>query len=205
MFDASAMAQGFVLGLAMFVSPGPKDVLILRQSLLRRPAAELIAVGTLSDALLIGLGMAGASAALNRAPALQVIALWIGVSLLLVHGLLAARRALFGSADVTEVAQNSGAPSPGKSLAALLVVSFLNPVAWLDTVLVIGMVGAALPAQAQLSFAAGAIAASLAWFSTLVVGARGAGQWLTAPTTWRVLEGCVAVLMFGLALRVAPG
>ena len=67
------------------------------------------------------------------------------------------------------------------------------------------MVGAALPAQMQLSFAAGAIAASLAWFSTLVVGARGAGQWLTAPTTWRVLEGCVAVLMFGLALRVAPG
>ena len=44
--------------------------------------------------------------------------MWIGVSLLLVPGLLAARR-------------------------ALLVVSFLNPVAWLDTVLVIGMVGAA--------------------------------------------------------------
>jgi L-lysine exporter family protein LysE/ArgO len=45
MFDTSAYAQGLALGLGMFVCPGPKDLVILRQALLRRPAAELLAAG----------------------------------------------------------------------------------------------------------------------------------------------------------------
>lgn len=203
MFDASAIAQGLSLGLAMFISPGPKDVLILRQSLLRRPALELVIIGTLSDAFLIWLGIAGASAALRSAPALQSTALWIGVSLLVVHGLLSARRALLGVTSVACLAQDSDGPARGRDRLALLAVSFLNPLAWLDTVLIIGTVGAALPMHAQFGFGAGATAASFAWFVTLVLGARCARRWLTAPVTWRVLEGCVAVLMIGLAMLIA--
>lgn len=58
MFDTSNFAQGLALGLGMFVCPGPKDVLILRQAISRRPPIEMIAAGVLSDALLIWLGMA---------------------------------------------------------------------------------------------------------------------------------------------------
>ena len=205
MFDIFALAQGFALGLGMFVCPGPKDVLILRQALLRHPAAELIAVGALSDAFLIWLGIAGVSAALSRVPALQSAALWLGVCLMAGHGLLSARRALGGGADVAILARNQPAHARSKSLAAVLMVSFLNPIAWFDTVLVIGSVGAALPRTLQLSFALGAIFASLTWFLVLVIGARTASGWITDRKIWRVLEGCVALTMIGLALHVACG
>ena len=143
MFDISTFSQGLALGLGMFVCPGPKDVLILRQALSRRPAAELIAVGVLSDALLIWLGMAGVSAALSRAPALQHAALWLGVCMMIGHGLVAARRAVLGAVDLEPFAQTAQAMTRGASLSALLMVSLFNPAAWLDTVLVIGTAGAA--------------------------------------------------------------
>ena len=202
MFDTSAFMQGFVLGLGLFVCPGPKDVFILRQALLRYPAFELIAVGTLSDALLIWFGMAGASAVLSRAPALQNAALWLGVCFMVVHGLLAAKRAISGISDVVAQVSSNFVLSRGKNLSALLAVSFLNPVVWLDTVLVIGAVGSASPQETQLSFALGAVAASFSWFLVIVTGAQSVRRWMTIPMTWRALDALVAVAMIGLAAYV---
>ena len=205
MFDATTFAQGFAIALGMFVCPGPKDVLILRQALHRRPAAELIAVGVLSDAFLIWLGMAGLSAALERAPALQQAALGLGVLLMLAHGLLAARRAASGDYEMAALVQGDRALPRGRSLAALVTVSLFNPAAWLDTVLVIGAAGAAKAGAAQLDFASGAMAASASWFIALVVGGRCAGKWAAAPRTWQALDVLVAVAMIGLAAHLARG
>jgi L-lysine exporter family protein LysE/ArgO len=205
MFDISSFTQGLALGLGMFICPGPKDVLILRQAIFRYPAAKLIAVGVLSDAFLIWLGIAGASTALSHAPSLQHAALWLGVCLMTAHGLIAARRALAGAHDVAALSADAQAMPYGKNLVVLLAVSFFNPVAWLDTVLVIGTVGAALPQPTQLSYAMGAIAASLCWFVSLVLGGRSAGRWMTKPSTWRVLDGCVAIAMMGLSAQIMSG
>ena len=205
MFDISTFTQGLALGLGMFVCPGPKDVLILRQALFRQPAAELIAVGVLSDALLIWLGMAGVSAALNRAPALQNAALWLGVFLMLLHGLFALRHAAAGTVEAAVLARDEQTLSRSKSLATVVMVSLFNPVAWLDTVLVIGTAGSALPGPGQTSFAIGAIAASATWFVALVIGARFAGNWMILPSTWKALDVFVAVTMVGLAAYLARG
>lgn len=202
MFDTSALLQGLALGLGMFVVPGPKDILILRQALSQRPAAELVFVGVVSDALLIWLGIAGVSAALSRAPALQTAALWVGAGLMLAHGVLAARHA-FRTPGIADPGSDTMPRS--RSLAALLVVSFFNPAAWLDTVLVIGTYCAALPEARQPSFVAGAVSASCLWFLTLVTGARRAGRWVTAPKAWQALDLLVAALMTGLAVYVAAG
>lgn len=199
MFDTSSFAQGFAIALGMFVCPGPKDVLILRQALYRRPASELIAVGVLSDAFLVWLGMAGLSAALNGEPTLQRAALWLGVVFMTLHGLHAARRAAIGNYETTGVMQDGSVLTRWQSLSALATVSLLNPAAWLDTVLVIGAAGAAKPEATQMSFAAGAVAASAIWFGALVAGGRYAGTLAAAPRTWQVLDVFVALAMLGLA------
>ncbi|MDO9316119.1 MAG: LysE family transporter [Burkholderiaceae bacterium] len=205
MFDTATFAQGLVLGLGLFICPGPKDVLILKQALSGRPALQLLAVGTLSDATLILFGTAGAAAVLRQSPRLQCLALALGVVLMLWHSAQSAWRALrFGT---VEMGLDSAVPpmKPGQSLRALLVVSFLNPVAWLDTVLVIGGLGAALPPALRASHIAGTVLASLLWFAALVAGARRAARWMTHPKTWRVLEALVAVAMLGLALQIGLG
>lgn len=201
MFDTSAFSQGLALGLGMFVCPGPKDVVILRQALLRRSPGELLVTGVGSDALLILLGMAGVSAVLREAPALQRAAMWIGVVLMVWHAALAAHRSLTGC--VPQMSEPMGGGLSGRS--ALLVVSFLNPVAWLDTVLVIGTAGAVLPDSAQPSYFAGAVAASAAWFCALTLGARFAVRWMAKLGAWQIVDAFVATAMIGLALHIGSG
>jgi L-lysine exporter family protein LysE/ArgO len=205
MFDNSAFVQGFVLGLGMFVCPGPKDVLILRQALLRRSALELVSVGVLSDALLIWIGMAGVSVALAKAPGFQTVALWFGTFLLLGHSLFAARRSIHGMPFSISLAVSEQGTSRIRSFVALLTVSFLNPVAWLDTLLVVGTVGASMPAPGQVSFAFGATIASLVWFLFLVVGARTTSRLMEKRNAARVLDAFVALAMSGMALYIAGG
>jgi len=198
MFDFSAFAQGLALGLGMFICPGPKDIVILQQALQRRPLRELLAVGVGSDALLIFLGMAGVSVVLHDMPLLQRGAMWLGVSLLLWHGVSAIWRTVSRRAKVPEESDNSTRANQ----RTLILTSLFNPVAWMDTVLVIGTVGALLQHDRQLSFAVGAISASALWFLLLTLGARYMARWLTWPGAWRVLDAIVAVLMIGLALHI---
>jgi L-lysine exporter family protein LysE/ArgO len=205
MFDIFIFAQGFALGLGLFVCPGPKDVLILRQALLRQPAAELIAIGVLSDALLIWLGITGISMALSRVPHMQNAALWLGIGLMGIHAFLAARRARLGTQGVAPTNSRATPLARGRSLVTVLAVSLLNPAAWLDTVLVIGTTGAALPLTVQLSFVYGAVTASLTWFIMLVTGARFATRWVTSPKSWQVLDAFVATAMTALAVYLASG
>jgi L-lysine exporter family protein LysE/ArgO len=205
MFDISAFAQGFAIGLGMFVCPGPKDVLILREALRRRGALGLIAIGSLSDALLISIGIGGVSAALSGSPHLQTVALWLGILLLVVHGASAARRSVLGAAGPAARSDWVAAGSRRNALAALVACSLLNPAAWVDTLLIVGSVGAALPQSRQASFAAGAVFSSVVWFSALVICAGALGRLMTRTHSWRVLEGIVAVAMFGIAGYVASG
>jgi L-lysine exporter family protein LysE/ArgO len=203
MFDTPTFVQGLALGLAIFISPGPKDVLILRQALLGRPSVELIAVGFISDALLIWLGIVCLSAAFTAAPYFQTAALWFGACLLFGQSLLAARRAILGGNTGGNVAYANGVESGHKSYVALLSVSFLNPVAWLDAVLIVGTAGAALPAGTKFSYGLGATFASFVWFAALVMGARGVARWITSPRAWRLLDVFVAIAMFFLGINVA--
>ena len=201
MFDVSSFAHGLALGLGMFVCPGPKDVTILREAATPHArSAGLVVIAVGSDALLIWLGIAGAAAAFERFPGLRTAALWLGVGLMLLHAARAAARAL-GAGTAASATPAAG----GTGLPAVALVSLANPAAWLDTVIVIGGVGAALPLAQQWPFAGGAVVASMAWFVVLVGAARLAGRWLASARTWRRLDAAVAVTMAGMAVATAIG
>jgi len=201
MLDTSTWLQGFALGLAMFVAPGPKDVLILRAALAGRSPTKLIAIAVASDIVLVALGILGLSALLERLPALTLGLRLIGIALLLVHGLRSARNALRGDYDL---GSNAGAPKASK-LREIVLVSLFNPAAWLDTVLVIGAVGATLPVAFQISYTTGAVTASLLWFVFWVFGARLGRRIMASTAAWRLLDGGVAVAMLAMAAFLAVG
>ena len=48
----------------------------------------------------------------------------------------------------------------------------------------------------------GAASASLLWFFTLALGAAWLAPWLARPSTWRILDLLVAVMMFSVALQL---
>ena len=55
----SALATGFLLGLSLILAIGPQNAFVLRQGLLNQHVLPVVLFCALSDALLIGLGIAG--------------------------------------------------------------------------------------------------------------------------------------------------
>jgi L-lysine exporter family protein LysE/ArgO len=77
--------------------------------------------------------------------------------------------------------------------------TLLNPHVYLDTVLLVGSIGAQQPAALRGWFIAGAAGASLIWFSLLGFGARWLAPLFARPGLGRLLDGLIGVTMFVLA------
>ena len=197
MLDLSAAMHGFVLALGLFICPGPKDVLVFREALLGRSRAMLVVISSGSDLVLIAGGVLGVSAALATLPALQVLLQSAGVALLIGHAVQAARAAARGSGASLVSATKVG---EGSWVRRLLVMSLGNPASWLDTVVILGSVGAALPTTASVTFSVGAFLASIVWFTAWVAVARGASHWLSSSKSWRMVDVVTAIAMLGMAL-----
>ena len=101
--------------------------------------------------------------------------------------------------DALGNAAETGPRSRKAVLLAALAVTLLNPHVYLDTVLLIGSLGAQQAAPG--AYALGAASASL-----MVLRPRPrrgmAGPWLARPATWRLLDLMVAAMMLGMAAQL---
>jgi L-lysine exporter family protein LysE/ArgO len=210
--------SGLGLGLSLIVAIGAQNVFVLRQGIRREHVLPVVIVCALSDALLIAAGVAGLGVVIAAAPWLVVLARWAGAAFLLVYGILAARRALRGgeelrvdddmpaaTASVPSGAATSAVTATRTALAPVLLtvlaLTWLNPHVYLDTVLMLGSI-AATHGDDRWLFAAGAIAASILWFTALGFGARHLGRWLRTERSWRMLDGVIAVVMIAIAISL---
>lgn len=82
-----------------------------------------------------------------------------------------------------------------------LALTWLNPHVYLDTVVLLGSVGATHGDERWI-FALGAMLASVVWFFTLAYGARLLGGVLASPRAWRILDGIIAVVMLAIAVSL---
>ncbi|MDO9591546.1 MAG: LysE family transporter, partial [Microcella sp.] len=82
-----------------------------------------------------------------------------------------------------------------------LALTWLNPHVYLDTVFLLGSI-ASTHGDARWVFGAGAIAASLVWFTALGFGARYLSRWLSTPRAWRWLDAGIAVVMVAIGLSL---
>jgi len=202
--DTSAFLEGLLLGAGLFTSVGPKDAFVIKRSLSSPHLLSIALVCAGSDALLIVLGAHGLSALLSRHAAVVAAALWAGIAYLAGYGLLALRSVIVGrEPEHVDGSRVASEPTRSRTLLATAAVSLLNPYAWIDTVLLLGTVIVSHAPSARAPFAIGAMTASLAWFLMLVYGARACRAWVARTLAWRVLDGFVAVMMLGFAVRFA--
>ncbi|WP_334150168.1 LysE/ArgO family amino acid transporter [Microbacterium sp.] len=207
---------GLGLGLSLIVAIGAQNVFVLRQGIRREHVLAVVIVCAVSDAVLILAGVAGLGFVISAAPWLVVGARWAGAVFLLVYGLLAARRAWRGTGDALQVdsADESVPVASGGTLTTtrtrtpmapvlltVLALTWLNPHVYLDTVLMLGSI-AATHGEERWLFAAGAVAASILWFTALGFGARYLGRWLRTPLSWRILDAVIAVVMVSIAVSL---
>jgi len=191
-------AQGLFLSLGLIVAIGAQNAFVLRQGLRREHVGSVVAFCAVADALLITAGVFGMAQALGDRPMLARGLALGGAAFLAVYGWRALQRARQISAlDVTASGQTL---SRGAALAQAAAFTLLNPHVYLDTVLLVGSIGAQQPAPFQAWFAAGASTASLLWFSALGFGARWLAPWFARPRAWQLLDALIGVTMWVLSL-----
>ena len=125
---------------------------------------------------------------------------WGGAVFLAVYGFMAAKRAWTGGSALQASGETAG--SLAKALTACLAFTFLNPHVYLDTVVLLGSI-AAQYGESRWIFAAGAIVASVVWFTGLGFGARLLQPFFANPKAWQVLDGLIAVVMWAIAATLA--
>ena len=191
-------AQGLLLSLGLIVAIGAQNAFVLRQGLRREHVGSVVAFCAVADALLITAGVFGMAQALGERPLLaQALALG-GAAFLAMYGWRALQRARQTSAlDVTSTGQGLGRVAV---LAQAAAFTLLNPHVYLDTVLLVGSIGARQPSTMQGWFAAGASSASLLWFSALGFGGRWLAPWFARPRAWQVLDALIGLTMWVLSL-----
>ncbi len=184
----------------LIVAIGAQNALVLRQGLLRSHVGPVVALCTASDWLLILLGVFGLGSAIQSSPVLLQVFRYGGAAFLMFYGARSAWQAWRGEA------QWSQAGTAGRGLAATLAttlaLTYLNPHVYLDTVVLLGSVGAQHGPEGRIAFAVGAGLASAMWFTTLGYGAAAASRWLRRPQVWRAIDAAVALVMFTVALQL---
>jgi len=192
-----AFVHGLVLSLGLIVAIGAQNAFVLRQGLRREHVGSVVLFCAVADAVLIAAGVLGMAQALGQSPGLARALALAGAIFLAVYGWQALRRAR----QAHRLNAAEGGASLGRIAAVAQAAAFtlLNPHVYLDTVLLVGSIGAQQPAALRGWFVAGASSASLFWFALLGFGARWLAPWFGRPRAWQVLDGLIGVTMFVLS------
>ena len=197
----TSLMTGLLLGASLIIAIGAQNTFVLRQSIRREHVAAVVALCAALDIVLMGAGVLGLGALVSTQPRWLTAAAIGGALLLACYALMALRRALHPGA--LQAAGAGPAQPLGRVLAQTLSISLLNPHVYLDTVVLVGAVGARQPAGTQTSFLLGASLASLLWFALLGFGGRALAPLFTRPIAWRVLDLGVAASMGWIAAGLA--
>ena len=192
----SAAATGAALGLTLIVAIGAQNAFVLRQGLRREHVGAIVAFCALADALLMVAGVAGLAQLLGARPGLAWALTAGGAVFLAVYGLRALQRAARPAA--LRAAEGNVAMTLPQALTQTAAFTLLNPHVYLDTVVLVGTVGAQQGA-ARWWFAAGAAGASVVWFTSLGYGARLLAPVFARPRSWQVLDALIGVTMLLLS------
>ncbi|MFA9283516.1 LysE/ArgO family amino acid transporter [Comamonas sp. SY3] len=207
----STWLAGFTVCLSLIVSIGAQNLYVLRQAVSGEHVRACVAWCVFSDALLIGIGVAGMAQVLGDSPTLAYYLTLGGALFLLGYGLMALWRAAMPAGAAPAADADGAAPATAarrglwRVLGALVVITLFNPHVYLDTVVLVGSIGARQDGSLKWIFVLGAACASLAWFVMLASAGRRLQTLFAKPQAWRVMDGFTGVMMLALAWWVYSG
>jgi L-lysine exporter family protein LysE/ArgO len=195
----STFIAGFSLGLSLIFAIGSQNAFVLKQGLKNEYVFIICVLCALSDAILIGVGVGGFGAIVNKFPEVEMFARYGGAIFLSIYSLLS-----FKSAFTIDHALHSNVDSKA-SMAKVIVMSlaftWLNPHVYLDTVILLGSISTQYQPN-QLMFAIGAMTASFVFFFSLGYGSRCLAPVFKKPISWKILEFVVGIVMGTMAISL---
>lgn len=189
--------KGFIVTISLIVAIGAQNAYVLKLGLLKQYVLLAVSLCILFDFILISAGVFGLGFFIQGNQFLINIIAIVGIVFLCMYAILS-----FKSAFKNESLQIDGVvkTNPLKQVISLILVfTFLNPHTYLDTVLLIGGIGANIENEFKIYFLLGAVSASAIWFFSLGFGARFLIPLFKKPITWKILDISIGFLMLFIA------
>lgn len=189
--------KGFIVTISLIVAIGAQNAYVLKLGLLRQYVWVAVLICVVADFLLIAVGVLGLGFFIKGNQLLINCIAIIGIVFLSVYALLSFKAALKN--ESMKIDDEVKTNPLKKVITMLLVFTFLNPHTYLDTVLLIGGIGANVEDSMKLYFLLGAVSASAFWFTLLGFGARALIPLFKKPITWKILDILIGILMLVIA------
>ena len=202
-FPAGCVApimKGCGMGLGLAVAIGPQNAFVLKQGILKNYVFTSILICILADALMIFLGISQIGCYVSSNKILMEFARWGGAAFLGYYG-FKSFKAMMGESTL-KIDDNSSALSLQETIIALLAVTFLNPYMYLDTIVLLGSIGAQFTEAERPFFMIGGMVASMICFIALGYGARLLRPFFNKPLSWKILDGIIGVIMWAIAITL---
>mgnify|MGYP003544480463 FL=1 len=189
--------KGFIVTISLIMAIGAQNAYILKLGLLKQYVLLSVLMCITFDFILISAGVFGLGYFIQGNQFLINAIAIFGIVFLCFYSALS-----FKSAFKNESLQIDGNVkiNPIKQVISLvLVFTFLNPHTYLDTILLIGGIGANIENEFKIYFLLGAVSASSVWFFSLGFGARFLIPLFKKQITWKILDISIGFLMLFIA------
>jgi L-lysine exporter family protein LysE/ArgO len=200
MFSLPVYMTGMTMGFSLIIAIGAQNAFVLRQGLRREHVFAVCLVCALSDAVLITAGVALLQQLLEFMPSLASVMRYFGAAFLILYGARSLYAAIKAGNDGLKV-ESGGQTSLSKTIITCLALTWLNPHAYIDAVLLLGSVSSHFPGQG-VAFATGAVSASFIFFFLLGYGAGWLRPLFAGPMSWRLLDTVTAATMWTVAWKL---
>lgn len=190
--------SGLILGFSLIVAIGAQNIWVLSQSMAGANRLVIALVCIICDASLIVFGVYSAKELQQWIPEYIPWFTWGGIALLLYLAYGSAKRAFIGSSGIK--LDETVTVDWRKTALTALAISLLNPHVYLDTVILLGSVGALQPNPTL--FAVGACIASVIWFGSLVLFSPKLKRLLSSPRRWRIFDSAISILLCLVAAQL---
>ncbi|MBN2617381.1 MAG: amino acid transporter [Spirochaetales bacterium] len=191
---------GYVTGLGLIVAIGPQNSFLIKQGIKKEYHLLIALICSLSDALLITLGVLGIGSLVEKSPYLIKYTSLMGSVLLSLYGVkhvISVFKNSVTESDVLEV--RSGLID---TIIIVLGLTFLNPHVYLDTLLLLGSISMSFKGNGNYLFGIGAILASFTWFFLLAFGSEKLSPLFKKRVAWRTLDSIIAFIMFYMGSKL---
>ena len=193
--DARAFELGFAPAAAAILSLGPQDTLLLRQDFSGREALIFIGACYGCDLDLVLFGTMGLGAVVAAFPLVLLVLRATGTAYLAIMAARCFARAAAGGRTGLEGAFGCAQ----RVVLAALMVSVLNPLAWVKSVLVLGAVSSTVQYNLAIIVAAGASMGTLCRLSVLGLGGSVLRPMFRWPLFRRAFDTLAGFAMAGMA------
>ena len=196
-----SIITGFFLGSSLIVVIGAQNIFVLRQGIMRQNIFVTSTYCSISDTVLIFLGIIGVSIFFDNFIykysdfLFAFSAIW-----LFSYGLIRFFSALKSNSSISiELEKKKDIFS---TLSILTVLTFANPHVYLDTVVLIGSISQQFSGNEKFLFGAGASLSSFIFFFSLAYGAKLIVPYMKNTSSWKILDFSVAIIMFIISFNL---